>query len=130
MRIIQNPIGHSIGKSGSINPVNPLNSKNNTDFIPFDQILKDKIASNEQIKFSKHASMRLNSRNIVLTDEQMAKIKNGIEKAEKKGIKDSLVLMDEIALVVNVKKRIVVTAMDSNQTEDAVFTNIDGAVIV
>lgn len=130
MRIIQNPIIHSSSNRGQIKRINPINSNSNVELNQFDKILKDKMALNEQIKFSKHATMRLNSRQIEFTDEQIKKLQIGIDKAEEKGIKDSLVLMDQIALVVNVKNRIVVTAIDSNEIEDAIFTNIDGAVIV
>ena len=128
MRINHNPV--------KITPINtPKNNKiqnqnNNVYTNEFQQVLQDKISSNNNIKFSKHAAMRLDARNIVITKEQSDKLEKAIDKAKRKGIKDSLVLMDQIALVVNVKNRIVVTAMDSNQTKDAVFTNIDGAVII
>lgn len=81
-----------------------------------------------QVQFSKHASSRLNARNINLTGEQMARVEDGIVKANEKGIRDSLVLVDDVALVINVKSRTVITAM--NQQNDNVFSNIDGAVIV
>jgi hypothetical protein len=38
--------------------------------------------------------------------------------------------MDKLALVVNVKNRIVVTAAETNQLKENVFTNIDGAVLI
>jgi flagellar operon protein len=53
----------------------------------------------------------------------------GVEMAEKKGIKESLVVVDSLAFIVNVPSRTVVTAMDQNESENNVFTNIDGAVI-
>ncbi|NLK20763.1 MAG: flagellar biosynthesis protein [Epulopiscium sp.] len=125
MRIIQNPV-----KITPVAPLNPSKIEATNPINSFEQVLIDKISSNGQIKFSKHASMRLNSRNICFTNEQLKKLEKGIKKAEEKGIKDSLVLMDKVALVVNIKKRTVVTAMDSSQTNETVFTNIDGAVIV
>src|SRR5690554_6712550 len=117
MRIIQNPV--------KISPINSAAkaSRTNTASNPFDSIFQEKISSYKPVKFSKHATMRLNSRNIKLNNEQMIKLEKGIEKAEIKGINDSLILIDQIALVVNVKNRTVVTAMDSNQTEDRIFTN-------
>ncbi|MDE6357279.1 MAG: flagellar protein, partial [Eubacteriales bacterium] len=51
-----------------------------------------------------------------------------IEKAKEKGINGSLVLVDNIALVVNVKKNIVITAIQNDN--EKVYSNIDGAVIV
>ena len=72
--------------------------------------------------------MRLNDRNVSLSSEQIKRVESGINKASQKGINDSLVLVDDIALVVNVKNKVVITAMDSKN--DGIFTNIDGAVIV
>ena len=58
------------------------------------------------------------------------RLQDGMEKANAKGIKDSLVLMDKLAFIVNVPSSTVVTAMDQNETSENIFTNIDGAVIV
>ena len=81
-----------------------------------------------EVQFSKHAALRLTDRNINLTHDQIDRVASGIGKAGEKGIRDSLVLVDDVALVVNVKSRTVITAM--NQVSDNVFSNIDGAVIV
>lgn len=96
----------------------------------FNSILQQRLLQQEPIKFSKHANMRLEQRDIQLSDEQMEKLQNGIQKAQAKGIKESLVLMDQIALVVNIENKTVVTALDNNEAKEHVFTNIDGAVIV
>ena len=81
-------------------------------------------------KFSKHASQRLESRNISLSEEQNARLEDGVEQAHAKGIKDSLVLVDSLAFIVNVPSKTVVTAMDQTETQSNTFTNIDGAVIM
>lgn len=97
----------------------------------FADILKEKsIESNERLKFSKHADERLATRNISLTREQVERLSEGTRKAEEKGINESLMLMDGLAFIVNVKNSTVVTAMDSSNTNERIFTNIDGAVIV
>ena len=83
-----------------------------------------------QIKFSKHASNRLSDRNIELTTEQMERLGDGMKKAGEKGIKESLVLVDELAFIVNTKNNMVITAMDQTETKNNIFTNIDGAVII
>lgn len=101
--------------------------------LSFGQILEDKSKSFTQgsvLKFSKHAANRLNTRNIELSDSQVMRLQDGMEKANAKGIKDSLVLMDKLAFIVNVPSNTVVTAMDQSETNENVFTNIDGAVIV
>ncbi|MFQ9934491.1 MAG: TIGR02530 family flagellar biosynthesis protein [Lachnospiraceae bacterium] len=84
----------------------------------------------EKLKFSKHADERLATRNINLTSEQMDRLNAGMKKASEKGINESLMLMDNLAFIVNVKNNTVITAMDSSGTDERVFTNIDGAVIV
>ena len=85
---------------------------------------------NGRIRFSKHASERLTDRNIELSDGQLKRLTEGTHKAGEKGINDSLVIMDELAFIVNVKNNTVITAMDSSEADESVFTNIDGAVIV
>lgn len=104
----------------------PVNNSANTSDLSFEDILKSK----QKIKFSKHASMRLSERNISLTAEQNQRLQNGVEAASEKGIKESLVLVDSLAFIVNVPNNTVVTAMDKKETNNNVFTNIDGAVIM
>lgn len=86
--------------------------------------------STEAVRFSKHATSRLNDRNIELTDEQLERLNDGTKKAGEKGIKDSLVLVDQLAFIVNTKSNTVITAMDQTETDENIFTNIDGAVII
>lgn len=82
------------------------------------------------LKFSKHAVMRLADRNINLSSEQSKRLENGVQKAGEKGIHDSLVLLDSLAFIVNVPNKTVVTAMEQNEADKNIFTNIDGAVII
>jgi len=82
------------------------------------------------LKFSAHASQRLQERKISLDSMTMSKVTDAIDKAEAKGIEDTLVLTKDAALIVNVKNRTVITAMDRNALVGNVFTNIDGAVVV
>ena len=110
-------------------------SINNSDAsIRFEDILNQKkiqnIPNTEGLKFSKHATSRLEDRNINLTREQFERLENGTKKAEEKGINESLMIMDNMAFIVNVKNNTVVTAMDQESSKENVFTNIDGAVIV
>ena len=50
--------------------------------------------------------------------------------AAQKGIQESLVVVDELAFIVNIPNKTVITAMDRSDTADNVFTNIDGAVFM
>lgn len=98
--------------------------------LSFQEILKNKSEECAGLKFSKHASVRLEQRGIQLTKGQMERLADGTVKAGQKGIRDSLVIVDELAFIVNVPNHMVVTAMDSTDTATNVFTNIDGAVIM
>lgn len=81
----------------------------------------------DDLKFSKHANERLATRNINLSEEQMERLENGTTKAREKGIRESLVMVDDLAFIVNVKSNTVITAV--GDSTDSIFTNIDGAVI-
>lgn len=101
----------------------------------FEEILRQKRnLQTGELKFSKHADSRLSQREISLTESQRKRLEDGTLKAREKGMKESLVMVDELAFIVNVKNNTVVTAMsleaDSMGSDDAVFTNIDGAVII
>ncbi|SDB39470.1 MULTISPECIES: TIGR02530 family flagellar biosynthesis protein [unclassified Butyrivibrio] len=95
----------------------------------FGKILSQIEESREGVRFSKHASNRLSDRNIELTQDQMNRLNNARNQANAKGINESLILVDQLAFIVNVKSNTVVTAMDSQETGSNIFTNIDGAVI-
>ena len=95
----------------------------------FEDIFAKKLFDNKEVKFSKHAESRLQTRNIQLTDEQKSKLNDAINKAGEKNVKDSLVMVDDIAFVVNVREKNVVTVLNKDEMKNNVFTNIDGAVI-
>ena len=92
----------------------------------FGDIFSD-VKQADDVRFSKHATRRLDSREISLSDEQWERLNEATGKARDKGLKESLVMVDNLAFIVNVKNNTVVTAV--NDTERSVFTNIDGAII-
>lgn len=102
----------------------------NTGGSNFDQLFQQQLEQQTNVKFSAHALKRLESRQISLDNQDMALLKDAVNKVEAKGAKESLILMDQMALVVSVKNRTVITAVDSNNLKENVFTNIDSAVIV
>ncbi|HPU58338.1 MAG TPA: TIGR02530 family flagellar biosynthesis protein, partial [Candidatus Avimonas sp.] len=69
-------------------------------------------------------------RNINLTESQLNRLNEAVKKAESKGVKDTLVLMDQMAFIVSVNNSTVVTAMSGSDIQGNVFTQIDGAVVV
>ncbi|MBW5444570.1 flagellar biosynthesis protein [Cohnella sp. CFH 77786] len=84
----------------------------------------------QQLKFSHHAEQRLEQRGIVLNSDQLERIAGAVDQAAAKGARDSLVLFRDIAMIVNVPNRTVVTAMDGSSMKEHVFTQIDSAVVV
>ena len=106
---------------------NPVNSEG----LSFEEIWKQKTAqTGKELRFSKHAANRLADRSITLSDNQLNRLTEGAKKAGEKGIRESLVMVDQLAFIVNVPNNTVITAMDQNQAGENIFTNIDGAVIV
>jgi len=81
------------------------------------------------VKFSAHAEKRLAVKGITLSREQLSALEGAVDKAAKKGGKESLILMGDLAFVVSVKNRTVITAIDGERMRDNVFTQIDSAVI-
>ncbi|MCX6079931.1 MAG: hypothetical protein NTW32_10395 [Chloroflexi bacterium] len=82
----------------------------------------------QNVKFSNHAQKRLQSRDINLNSDNVSRLSDAIDKAEKRGGKSSLVMVDDLAFIVNIKDRMVVTALDANQRGEGVFTQIDSVV--
>lgn len=122
-------------------PIVPVNKNNgqvietkgkklDNDTKSFENILNEQIKGSESLKFSKHAKQRIETRDIKISQDQSQRIENGVKDASDKGVKDSLVLCDNLAFVVSVKNNTVVTALNGEDLKSNVFTNIDGAVIV
>jgi flagellar operon protein len=105
---------------------NLLSNKKNT----FNKILDKHIKKEECFTISSHAAQRLNSRNIDFDDGDMKKINEGINMADSKGSKQSLILYKDMALVTSIKNRTVITAFNKNQSEGSIVTNIDSVVMI
>jgi flagellar operon protein len=96
----------------------------------FSKLLNEEIQKENGIKFSKHAQSRLVSRNISLESGDVQRLGGAVDKAAQKGVQDSLIVMDDLAFIVSVPDKTVVTAMPVDEAKENVFTNINGAVIV
>lgn len=79
---------------------------------------------------SKHAEERLKQRNIHISSENWTKIEEKVSEAKKMGIKDSLVLLPEAALIVSAKNQTVITALDREEAASQIFTNINGTIVL
>lgn len=95
----------------------------------FAKVLDTKLPTQE-VRFSQHAQDRLKARNISFSANDLANLEGAVNSVAKKGGKESLVMMGDAALVVSIKNRTVVTALDKSQMQGNVFTNIDSAVII
>lgn len=125
--IVNNRIIPGIGNIGNNN--NSTNNVEREHSVDFSEILSQQLNKNTEVKFSKHAMDRLESRDIHMTDEQKQKLNESVNKAAAKNVRDSLIMMDDLAFVVNVRNKTVVTVVNKEEMKENVFTNIDGAVI-
>jgi len=96
----------------------------------FSQVLNDSLEAQGGIRFSNHAMQRLRERNISLSPGQLGAIRDAVDQAAARGGRESLLLMEDLALVASVPNRTVITAMRTDETSGNVFTNIDSAVVV
>ena len=96
----------------------------------FEEILKNQIRENKELKFSKHAQERVAQRGIEVTPTLISDLDKAVDKARDKGAKDVAVIGQNEAFIVNVPNNVVVTAMSYLELKNSVFTNIDSAVIL
>lgn len=86
--------------------------------------------NNEAMKVSKHATERMQLRDISITESEWDLITTKVNEAKSKGVNQPLVLLDHAALIVSARNNTVITAMDRNETKEQVFTNIDGTIVI
>lgn len=84
----------------------------------------------KKVSFSQHAMQRMQNRSLDLSEQDLAKLEATVEKMSQKGAKESLIYMKDMALVVSVTNRTVITAMDGSSAKENIFTNIDSAAIL
>lgn len=83
-----------------------------------------------RLEFSRHAQRRIERREVQLDPARGARLANAVESAAAKGARQAVVVLDELAFVVDVRQRTVVTALNHRQGgAERVFTNIDSVVI-
>ena len=121
-KIDANRIENSMQVPGRINQSNTANA------VSFAEILNEAAKPQDTLKISKHAEMRMRMRNIQISDSQKERISKALEKAEQKGVKETLVMVDGLAFVAYIKSKTVITAVGSGELKQNIFTNIDGAV--
>jgi len=92
----------------------------------FADVLREKTHG---VQFSGHAIQRVQRRGIEVGEPELARLKEGVDRAAGKGARESVIFVDGTAFVVSVRNRTVITAVDRDHMKDHVFTNIDSAVI-
>ncbi len=96
----------------------------------FANALRGEVSERDGVRFSAHAKKRLVERNVEFGDLEHKRLSEAVSRIKQKGADKSLVLMDDLALLVSARNRIVITALDSASARNAVFTNIDSAMII
>ncbi|MEC7947487.1 MAG: TIGR02530 family flagellar biosynthesis protein [Myxococcota bacterium] len=82
------------------------------------------------VRFSRHASARLESRGIELSQVEIGEISSAVDRLHQKGARESLLLMGDHAFVVGVPRRTVITAMTRQEAVGSIFTNIDSTLVM
>ncbi len=86
------------------------------------------------LRLSVHAEARLRTRDIHLTQADAAQINQAVEIAQSKGAQESLILYDDLALIVSIRNKLVITAMERGDSAAGagakVFTHIDSAIVL
>ncbi len=95
----------------------------------FKDIFNNKIKTRNEVSFSKHANERIEERNIEIDEEVTNKLNEAVGQAKDKGLRNVLVMIDNSAFIVSTLNNKVITAVNSDELKENIFTNIDGAVI-
>lgn len=82
------------------------------------------------INLSTHAAKRLSERKIDFNGEEYAKVKEAMNKIAAKGGKNSLIISDKAAYIVDIANKKVVTAVDKDSLSENVFTKIDSTLFI
>ena len=82
------------------------------------------------IELSTHAAKRLEERKIDFRGDEYIKVKDAIGKLKEKGSKNSLIVSDQAAYIVDVKNNKLITAVDKNSISENVFTKIDSTIFI
>ncbi len=96
--------------------------------LSFKDILNEK-SKKVEVSFSKHANERIEERNIGIDEDITNKLNEAVGQAKDKGLKNVLVMIDNSAFIVSTMNNKVITAVNSSELKENIFTNIDGAVI-
>jgi len=109
------------------NNIQPNYNVHRNDSNNFKELLSEKLKN--EVSFSKHANERIQQRNINVSREVTEKLNEAAVQAKDKGLKNVLVMIDNQAFILSTMNNKVITAVNSDDLKENIFTNIDGAVI-
>ena len=109
-----------------------VKSKNNKKPNEFQNLLNKTLGPPEEkgLEISKHATKRLEERDLHMDSNEFFKLQNAVKKLRQKGGRDSLVITDKAAYIVDVNNNRVVTAIDKSDMAENVFTKIDSTLVI
>ena len=90
----------------------------------------DPTGASAELRFSRHAAARLESRGIQLSEQEVADLGSAVDRLHAKGARESLLLMADHAFVVGVPRRTIITAMTRDEAVGSIFTNIDSTMVL
>jgi flagellar operon protein len=96
----------------------------------FKDVLAAAVDKSGELKFSRHASERLESRGISIPPAELDRIRGAVDRADSAGCRESVLLTENLALVVSITNRTVITCVDRDSCKGNLFTNIDSVALV
>lgn len=122
MKII-NPMIHKVNQ----HPATSSRPTKETSQSAFHSIFQEQLSG---ITISKHAKQRIEHREIEIDGTTMNRLNDAMDKLSKKGSKDSLILLNQVAYIVNPQQKVIITCMDKESMQENIFSGIDSAIIL
>ncbi len=100
----------------------------------FERLLADRLrpggaSDAAPLRWSSHAVDRLTHRRTTVTADMQQRLTGAVDDLARKGGRESVVLVDDLAFVVSVANRTVITAVGADRMKDHIFTNIDSVAV-
>ncbi|EYE88801.1 flagellar biosynthesis protein [Fervidicella metallireducens AeB] len=97
--------------------------------IDFNKILED-VSNASSLKVSSHAMERMRERNITLDTKDIENLSSAVKSIKEKGGKEALIFYNNVAFITSIKNNTIITAVDSSNLKNNIFTKIDSAIIL
>ena len=120
---------HPVPFHPNVTKVHKQLERSNTNQSSFSQMLNH-YNTIEPLKISKHASERMQLRDISISDQEWNVITEKVSEAKQKGVKQPLVILDQATLIISAANNTVITALDRQEAKEQLFTNIDGTIVL